>query len=52
MATDFDHNILLLVEMLRFVDLGCYSMIEVRVVAGPSVAQPEFKINEVSISHK
>ena len=41
MATDFDRNILLLVERLRFVDLDCYSTIEVRVVAGPNVVQPD-----------
>ena len=39
-ATDFDRNILLLVERLRSVDLDCYSTIEVRVVAGPTVVQP------------
>ena len=45
MATDFDHNILLLVERLRyFVDLGYYSMIEVRVVAEPNAAQPVLEI--------
>ena len=41
METGFDHNILLLAETLHFVDLWCYSRIEVMVVVGPNVAQPE-----------
>ena len=37
---DFDHNILLLAEKLRFVDLDCYNMVEVMVVAEPNAVKP------------
>ena len=39
-AMDFDRNILPLVGKLRFVDLDCYNMIEVMVVAEPNAVKP------------
>ena len=47
-AMDFDRNILLLVEKLRFVDLDYYNMIEVKAVAGQCAAKPVINLNIIN----